>query len=113
MQQGHNAHRLCPVPAIWWEMWALNNGIHSERSILEEAGVRGVSSWARPNPASIHSSAPSMAQRELPVPIYVTRGEGQRLDNARTLHGELGGSRAGKSGCEAKGRCLSVLPDLP
>ncbi|XP_059013667.1 plexin-B3 isoform X1 [Mustela lutreola] len=29
---------------------------------------------------------PSMAQRELPVPIYVTRGEGQRLDNAHTLH---------------------------
>lgn len=36
-----------------------------------------------------------MAQRELPVPIYVTRGEGQRLDNAHTLHGELGGGRGG------------------
>ncbi|XP_045851917.1 plexin-B3 isoform X3 [Meles meles] len=29
---------------------------------------------------------PSMAQPELPVPIYVTRGKGQRLDNAHTLH---------------------------
>uniref|UniRef100_A0A8C9P095 Plexin-B3 n=1 Tax=Spermophilus dauricus TaxID=99837 RepID=A0A8C9P095_SPEDA len=33
---------------------------------------------------------PSMSQRELPVPIYVTRGEVQRLDNAHALHGELG-----------------------
>ncbi|XP_060038552.1 plexin-B3 isoform X3 [Erinaceus europaeus] len=28
---------------------------------------------------------PFMAQREVPVPIYVTRGEGQRLDNAPSL----------------------------
>lgn len=44
-----------------------------------------------------------MAQRELPVPIYVTRGEGQRLDNARTLHGEPGGGTAGRAGCAAGG----------
>lgn len=49
---------------------------------------------------------PSMSQRELPVPIYVTRGEVQRLDNAHALHGELGGSRAGGDrGCSTR-----VLP---
>lgn len=56
---------------------------------------------------------PSMAQQELPVPIYVTRGEGQRLDNAQTLHGELGGGPGGRGGHGAEGRCLTVLPDLP
>ncbi|XP_021107976.1 plexin-B3 isoform X4 [Heterocephalus glaber] len=32
---------------------------------------------------------PSTSQWELPVPIYVTRGETQRLDNALTLHGAV------------------------
>lgn len=47
------------------------------------------------------------------MPIYVTRGKGQRLDNAHTLYGELGGGRAGRTGRVAEGRCLSALPDLP
>lgn len=92
---------LCAGPelAVWWEMWATNKDAHSGRSGLTP----------RPPHPQFH---PSMAQRELPVPIYVTRGEGQRLDNARTLHGEAGGRRAGGAGCTAEGRGLSVLPDL-
>lgn len=39
-------------------MWALNNGTHSGRSVPEEARVRGVLSWARPDPPSTHSSTP-------------------------------------------------------
>lgn len=42
------------------------------------------------------------------MPIYVTRGEGQRLDNARPLHGEFGGGRAGRAGCGAKRGGASV-----
>lgn len=50
MQQEHFAHSFCPGLTVWWEMWALNNGTHSGRSVLEEAGVRAFSSWARPDP---------------------------------------------------------------
>ncbi|XP_012589946.1 PREDICTED: plexin-B3 isoform X2 [Condylura cristata] len=42
---------------------------------------------------------PFMAQRELPVPIYVTRGEGQRLDNARSLHVTLYDCAVGHPDC--------------
>ncbi|XP_036082883.1 plexin-B3 isoform X2 [Rousettus aegyptiacus] len=42
---------------------------------------------------------PSMAQLELPVPIYVTRGKEQRLDNARTLHVTLYDCAVGHSDC--------------
>ncbi|KAM5289927.1 plexin-B3 isoform 3-T3 [Glossophaga mutica] len=55
---------------------------------------------------------PSMAQRELPVPIYVTRGEGQRLDNARTLHVILYDCAVGHpdcSHCQAANRSLDCL----
>lgn len=91
-------------------MWALNNGTHSGRSVLEEAEVRGAPSWARPDPTLHPQFHSSTAQRELPVPIYVTRGKGQRLDNARTLHGELGGGRADWAGRAAEERRLNVLP---
>ncbi|XP_070460649.1 plexin-B3 isoform X6 [Equus przewalskii] len=55
---------------------------------------------------------PSMAQRELPVPIYVTRGEGQRLDNARTLHVTLYDCAVGHpdcSHCQAANGSLGCL----
>jgi hypothetical protein len=50
----------------------------------------------KPDPALCPQFHASMSQRELLVPIYVTRGEVQRLDNARTLHGEPRGSKAGR-----------------
>ncbi|XP_065771244.1 plexin-B3 isoform X1 [Muntiacus reevesi] len=55
---------------------------------------------------------PSMVQRELPVPIYVTRGEGQRLDNAHTLHVTLYDCAVGHpdcSHCQAANRSLGCL----
>ncbi|XP_036695428.1 plexin-B3 isoform X2 [Balaenoptera musculus] len=55
---------------------------------------------------------PSMAQRELPVPIYVTRGEGQRLDNAHTLHVTLYDCAVGHpdcSHCQAANGSLGCL----
>uniref|UniRef100_A0A8D1N0M1 Plexin-B3 n=3 Tax=Sus scrofa TaxID=9823 RepID=A0A8D1N0M1_PIG len=55
---------------------------------------------------------PSVAQRELPVPIYVTRGEGQRLDNAHTLHVTLYDCAVGHpdcSHCQAANRSLGCL----
>ncbi|KAB1252538.1 Plexin-B3 [Camelus dromedarius] len=55
---------------------------------------------------------PTMAQRELPVPIYVTRGEGQRLDNARTLHVTLYDCAVGHpdcSHCQAANGSLGCL----
>eukprot|EP00069_Balaena_mysticetus_P006685 bmy_18759T0 len=55
---------------------------------------------------------PSMAQPELPVPIYVTRGEGQRLDNARTLHVTLYDCAVGHpdcSHCQAANGSLGCL----
>ncbi|KAG8513830.1 Plexin-B3 [Galemys pyrenaicus] len=42
---------------------------------------------------------PFMAQQELPVPIYITRGEGQRLDNARSLHVTLYDCAVGRPDC--------------
>ncbi|XP_055964650.1 plexin-B3 [Sorex fumeus] len=42
---------------------------------------------------------PFMAQRELLVPIYVTRGEGQRLDNAHSLHVTLYDCSVGRPDC--------------
>lgn len=53
-----------------------------------------------------------MVRQELPVPIYVTRGEGQRLDNTHTLHGELGGGKAGGTRQAAQGMRLSAPPGL-
>lgn len=55
---------------------------------------------------------PPMAQRELPVPIYVTRGEGQRLDNARPLHVTLYDCAVGHpdcSHCQAANGSLGCL----
>ncbi|XP_023376420.1 plexin-B3 [Pteropus vampyrus] len=54
----------------------------------------------------------SMAQRELPVPIYVTRGKDQRLDNARTLHVTLYDCAVGHpdcSHCQAANGSLGCL----
>ncbi|XP_058390946.1 plexin-B3 [Diceros bicornis minor] len=55
---------------------------------------------------------PSMAQRELPVPIYVTWGKGQRLDNTRPLHVTLYDCAVGHpdcSHCQAANRSLGCL----
>ncbi|XP_023608751.1 LOW QUALITY PROTEIN: plexin-B3 [Myotis lucifugus] len=55
---------------------------------------------------------PPMAQRELPVPIYVTRGEGQRLDNAQPLHVTLYDCAVGHpdcSHCQAANGSLGCL----
>ncbi|XP_077001618.1 plexin-B3 isoform X2 [Tamandua tetradactyla] len=51
-------------------------------------------------------------QRELPVPIYVTRNESQRLDNAGPLHVTLYDCAAGHpdcSHCQAANRSLGCL----
>ncbi|MBZ3872985.1 Plexin-B3 [Sciurus carolinensis] len=55
---------------------------------------------------------PSMSQRELPVPIYVTRGEVQRLDNAHAFHVILYDCAVGHpdcSHCQAANRSLGCL----
>ncbi|KAI6050509.1 PLXNB3 [Marmota monax] len=55
---------------------------------------------------------PSMSQRELPVPIYVTRGEVQRLDNAHALHVILYDCAVGHpdcSHCQAANGSLGCL----
>ncbi|XP_063102645.1 plexin-B3 isoform X2 [Cavia porcellus] len=55
---------------------------------------------------------PSTSQWELPVPIYVTRGETQRLDNARTLHVTLYDCAVGHpdcSHCQAANGSLGCL----
>ncbi|XP_037677178.1 plexin-B3 isoform X3 [Choloepus didactylus] len=55
---------------------------------------------------------PATSQRELPVPIYVTRDEGQRLDNAAALHVTLYDCAAGHpdcSHCQAANRSLGCL----
>ncbi|XP_074180278.1 plexin-B3 isoform X2 [Rhinolophus sinicus] len=55
---------------------------------------------------------PSMTQRELLVPIYVTRGKGQRLDNAGTLHVTLYDCAVGHpdcSHCQAANGSLGCL----
>ncbi|XP_049623424.1 plexin-B3 isoform X2 [Suncus etruscus] len=52
---------------------------------------------------------PIMAKRELPVPIYVTRGEGQRLDNAHSLHVTLYDCSVGRPDCS---HCQAAPPSL-
>lgn len=55
---------------------------------------------------------PSMTQRELLVPIYVTRGKGQRLDNAGTLYVTLYDCAVGHpdcSHCQAANGSLGCL----
>ncbi|XP_021107974.1 plexin-B3 isoform X2 [Heterocephalus glaber] len=55
---------------------------------------------------------PSTSQWELPVPIYVTRGETQRLDNALTLHVTLYDCTVGHpdcSHCQAANGSLGCL----
>ncbi|XP_042830775.1 plexin-B3 isoform X2 [Panthera tigris] len=51
----------------------------------------------------------SMAQQELPVPIYITRGKGQRLDNAHTLHVTLYDCAVGHPDCS---RCQAANGSL-
>ncbi|XP_077745772.1 plexin-B3 isoform X2 [Canis aureus] len=52
---------------------------------------------------------PSVAQRELRVPIYVTRGKAQRLDNAHTLHVTLYDCAVGHPDCS---RCQAANGSL-
>uniref|UniRef100_A0ABI7VS19 Sema domain-containing protein n=1 Tax=Felis catus TaxID=9685 RepID=A0ABI7VS19_FELCA len=52
---------------------------------------------------------PSMAQQELPVPIYITRGKGQRLDNAHALHVTLYDCAVGHPDCS---RCQAANGSL-
>lgn len=77
------------------------------------AGVLGVLSCVGPDPPFHSQFQPSMVQRELPVPIYVTRGEGQRLDNAHSLHGQLGGGGVGRAGHAAGGGASPCLLNPP
>ncbi|XP_011857643.1 PREDICTED: plexin-B3 isoform X1 [Mandrillus leucophaeus] len=59
-----------------------------------------------------HQFYPSMSQRELPVPIYVTQGEAQRLDNAQALYVILYDCAMGHpdcSHCQAANRSLGCL----
>ncbi|XP_063577195.1 plexin-B3 isoform X5 [Pongo abelii] len=59
-----------------------------------------------------HQFYPSMSQRELPVPIYVTQGEAQRLDNAHALYVILYDCAMGHpdcSHCQAANRSLGCL----
>ncbi|XP_021564035.1 plexin-B3, partial [Carlito syrichta] len=59
-----------------------------------------------------HQFHPSMSQRELPVLIYVTRGEAQRLDSARTLQVTLYDCAVDHpdcSHCQAANRSLGCL----
>ncbi|XP_033616101.1 plexin-B3 isoform X3 [Fukomys damarensis] len=81
-------------------------------SLQETAGDRDRDGGA----GLIHCQAqkfhPSTSQWELPVPIYVTRGETQRLDNARTLHVTLYDCAVGHpdcSHCQAANRSLGCL----
>ncbi|XP_054937500.1 plexin-B3 isoform X1 [Physeter macrocephalus] len=86
---------------------------YSGRSVLGEVGgARGVPSRVGPDPAPRPQFQPSMAQRELAVPISVTRGEGQRLDKARTLHVTLYDCAVGHpdcSHCQAANGSLGCL----
>ncbi|XP_004717659.2 plexin-B3 isoform X2 [Echinops telfairi] len=75
-------------------------------SLEEKVGNEGI----------IHCQAqqfqPSTSQRELRVPIYVTRGEAQRLDNASPLHMTLYDCAVGHpdcSHCQAANRSLGCL----
>ncbi|XP_006877284.1 PREDICTED: plexin-B3 [Chrysochloris asiatica] len=75
-------------------------------SLEETTGDRGL----------IHCQAqqfhPATSQRELRVPIYVTRGETQRLDNAGPLHVTLYDCAVGHpdcSHCQAANRSLGCL----
>lgn len=86
----HMAGTQCP--------WPLSPGSGSVGTIIPI--IEGAPSGGKPDPALHPQFHPSTSQWELPVPIYVTRGETQRLDNARTLHGELG-AVAGKGGALA------------
>lgn len=113
MQREHGTHSLCPRLAVCRETWARKRGTHSGRRVLEETGARGILSRAQPDPTLHPQFYPSMAQQELPVPIYITRGKGQRLDNAHALHGELGDGRAGGTRRVADGMRLSAPPGLP
>ncbi|XP_023561152.1 plexin-B3 isoform X1 [Octodon degus] len=81
-------------------------------SLQETAGDRDKDEGA----GLIHCQAqkfhPSTSQWELPVPIYVTRGETQRLDNARTLHVTLYDCAVGHpdcSHCQAANGSLGCL----
>ncbi|XP_032121121.1 plexin-B3 isoform X1 [Sapajus apella] len=59
-----------------------------------------------------HQFHPSMSQRELPVPIYVTQGKAQRLDNARALYVTLYDCAMGHpdcSHCQAANGSLGCL----
>ncbi|KAM6151636.1 plexin-B3 [Rhynchocyon petersi] len=88
----------------WLELLGV---VHRLPASLEETtGNRGL----------VHCQAqqfhPSTSQRELRVPIYVTRGEAQRLDNADPLHVTLYDCTVGHpdcSHCQAANRTLGCL----
>ncbi|XP_057574839.1 plexin-B3 isoform X2 [Hippopotamus amphibius kiboko] len=97
--------RGLPAPYHCW--LELPGGLQRLTASLEEvAGDAGL----------VHCQAqqfqPRLARRELLVPIYVTRGEGQRLDNARTLHVTLYDCAVGHpdcSHCQAANSSLGCL----
>lgn len=67
---------------------AKDNHTHSKEVFCRKYEEEMSQVEVKPDPTLCPQFHPSMSQRELPVPIYVTRGEIQRLDNAHDLHGE-------------------------
>uniref|UniRef100_A0A8C5P0T2 Plexin-B3 n=1 Tax=Jaculus jaculus TaxID=51337 RepID=A0A8C5P0T2_JACJA len=97
--QGQSAHYDC-----WLELPGGRQRLPA--SLEETAGNTGLIH------CQDHQFHLAMSQRELLVPIYVTRGEVQRLDNARALHVTLYDCAVGHpdcSHCQAANGSLSCL----
>ncbi|XP_076418191.1 plexin-B3 isoform X6 [Peromyscus maniculatus bairdii] len=102
-----NLHYFRGLPALYYCWLELPGKLQKLPAFLEETSK---------DSGLIHCQAqqfhPSMSQRELPVPIYVTRGEIQRLDNAHDLHVTLYDCAVGHpdcSHCQAANGSLSCL----
>ncbi|XP_060231028.1 plexin-B3 isoform X3 [Meriones unguiculatus] len=102
-----NLHYFQGLPAFYYCWLELSGKLQKLPASLEETSR---------DSGLIHCQAqqfhPSMSQWELPVPIYVTRGESQRLDNAGDLHVTLYDCAMGHpdcSHCQAANESLSCL----
>ncbi|XP_008771854.1 plexin-B3 isoform X3 [Rattus norvegicus] len=102
-----NLHYFRGLPALYYCWLELPGKLRKLPAFLEETSR---------NSGLIHCQAqqfhPSMSQWELPVPIYVTRGEIQRLDNTGDLHVTLYDCAMGHpdcSHCQAANGSLSCL----
>ncbi|XP_017194059.2 plexin-B3 isoform X1 [Oryctolagus cuniculus] len=90
----HNLQHFQGLPASYYCWLELPGEVRRLPASLEEADE---------DSGLIHCQAqqfhPSLSQRELPVPIYVTRGEAQRLDNAGAVHVTLYDCAVGHPDC--------------